>query len=118
MKRDKIHFCKLCISIDNKKYIRPAEGYRFDFDNLHYAISKVDNFWTAVELTSGIAVGIYTKLLRDIPEAFQAWKDSGKLQSIEKMILSNENKEILEAQELVKTYLENALRTRSASNNA
>ena len=107
MKRDKIWFCKLCVDTDNKKYIQPAEGYLFEFDDLHYAICKVSNFWTAIELTTGLSVGIYTKRLGDMPEAFQAWKDDGKLQIIEDMLLAKENEYVLEAQDLVLTYIKN-----------
>ena len=108
MRREKFYFFRTCKNENGERRIETEQGYKFKYGKLCYAIHKLDKFWTATEVTTGLLVGIYAHRLSDIPERFKEWDRDGKLKLIEDQILSGKNTEITTAQRMVYEYIKNA----------
>ena len=61
-------------------------GYLYHYNDLIYGIAKVKDVWVVSETSTGLATGMYTYKLADIPAKFEEWERGGKLAIIERKV--------------------------------
>ena len=107
----KIYFFKLCRDA-NGPALELCKGYEFRYGKLVYGISKLDEFWSATEISTGLSVNVFTHKLKDIEDAFKKYKEDGTMKRIEDKILIEDDENISYAQKLIHEAVGEAIKTR------
>ena len=63
-----------------------VHGYLYHYNGFTYGMSKVKDVWVVTETSTGLATGMYTHQLKEIPAKFEEWDKAGKLAIIEKKV--------------------------------
>ena len=105
----KIYFFKL-YKDDKGPALELSQGYEFRYGKLVYAISKLHNYWSATEISTGMTVGVYSHKLKDIEKAFKDYEERGTMRFVENKILVDNDPIILYMQDLIQKGVDEAIK--------